>query len=199
MNERELIQRAKSGDFEAFMTLVADQQSKIYHLALKMTGNAQDAEDVVQETLLKAIDKIDQFRGESAFGTWLYSIALNQTRAILSKEKHSDLKPVEAYLPPDHSSNDSDKASGKLFEWKDPHKLLEQSELRGQINIALANLPIQYREAFLLRYYEELPIKEVAKLIGESVAATKSRVMRARLAIRDSLAKLFEDSYGQEV
>ena len=199
MNEKELILRAKSGDFDAFTTLVAKHQSKIYHLALKMTANQQDAEDVVQETLLKAIDKIDQFRGEAAFGTWLYTIALNQTRAILSKEKSRDLKPVEEYLPSDHSSNNSTDAGRKLFEWKDPHKLLEQTELRGQINKALAELPAQYREAFLLRYFEELPIKEVAKLIGESVAATKSRVMRARLAVRNSLSSIFEDRHGQEV
>jgi len=200
MNEKELVRKAQAGDFGAFSELVNMHKTKLYNLAVRMTGNELDAEDVVQETLLKAIDKIDQFRGEASFGTWLYSIALNQTRASLNKEKRTDLRPVEDYLPMqgDHS-HDSVGSMGGILDWKDPHQLLERSELRRIINEAIGTLPVEYREAFLLRYIEELPIKEVAKLIGETVAATKSRVLRARLAVRDYLAKVFEVRYGQEM
>jgi len=199
MNERELVTQAQSGDFEAFATLVSAHKSKIYNLALKMTGNRPDAEDIVQDTMLKAIDNIEQFRGEASFGTWLYSIALNQTRAHLANQKRTDLRPIEEYLPGAdlHAHSPHDRLS--LFDWQDPHQLLEQDELREIINRAIEVLPVKFREAFLLRYHEELPIKEVARLIGESVAATKSRVLRARLALRDHLSNVFKDRYGEKV
>ena len=196
MDERELIQKAQAGDFEAFTTLVNANKNKIYALALKMTANAQDAEDVVQETFLKAIDKIEQFRGESSFGTWLYAIALNQARAHLAKQKQTDLKPIEEYLPT-RSAEDLHSGGGhKLFDWKDPHQLLEDEQLKAIIDTAIADLPVKYREVFVLRYIEELSIKEIAKIIKESVASTKSRVLRARLALRDQISKALEDNYG---
>ncbi len=202
MSERELVQQAQAGDFDAFVKLVDMHKTKLYNLALKMTGNNLDAEDIVQETLMKAIDKIDQFRGEASFGTWLYSIALNQTRAALVREKRTDLRPLEEYLPSyanSGSGNEHPHSHAGAFDWKDPHELLEQDELRTVIDAALTELPVKYREAFVLRYIDELSVKEVAELIGESVAATKSRILRARVALRDHLSKVFEDRYGKEV
>ena len=92
MDERKLVQQAQAGDYEAFAVLVKNYERQLFALARRLTGNEHDAEDVIQDTLLKAIDKIDQFRGESSFGTWLYAIALNQGRAFLAKEKRADLK-----------------------------------------------------------------------------------------------------------
>ncbi len=201
MSEKELVLRAQAGDFEAFTELVNAHKTKLYNLAVKMTGNELDAEDIVQDTLMKAIDKIHRFRGEASFGTWLYSIALNETRAAIAKDKRTDLRPIEDYLPMAGQLNHgaaSDSVAG-IFDWKDPHNLLEQDELRRIINRAIKELPVQYREAFVLRYIDELSIKEVAELIGESIAATKSRVLRARLAVRDHLSKVFEDRYGQKM
>ncbi|MDF1543716.1 MAG: sigma-70 family RNA polymerase sigma factor [bacterium] len=199
MSERELIARAKAGDFSAFSALIDKHKSRIYGLARKLAGNDQDAEDIMQDTFLKAIDKIGQFRGEAAFGTWLYSIALNEGRSLLSKQKWTELQPVEAYLPSGGSSDMHSEQAARLFDWKDPHKLLEQEELRAIIDNAIAELPYQYRVAFLLRYSEELSIKEISELIGESVAATKSRVLRARLALRDTLSSSFEVKYAKKV
>ncbi len=139
MSERELIVRAQAGDFQAFEVLVNANKGKIYALALKMTGNPQDAEDIVQETLLKAIDNIEQFRGESAFGTWLYSIALNQSRAHLAKQKQTELKQIEDYLPTRSAEEMHNHGGHKLFDWKDPHSLLEDDELRKIIDDALGN------------------------------------------------------------
>jgi len=197
MDERKLITRAQSGDFEAFSRLVSENKSKVYALALKMSGNSEDAEDIVQESLLKAIDNMDTFRGESAFGTWLYAITLNQARAHLKKQRQADLKPIEEYLP--GAQADADHGAMKLFDWKDPHRQLEEQELRTLIDAAIADLPYVYREAFLLRYFEEMPIKEIAELTGESVASIKSRVLRARLAVRDSLSRSFEESYAKKM
>ncbi len=197
MNERELVLAAKSGDFGAFNKLIAAHKDKIYGLAIKLSGNEQDAEDIIQDTFLKAIDRIDQFRMESAFGTWLYSIALNEARAHLAKRKKTDLKPLEEYLPKGHTSEESDHS--ELFDWKDPHTILENEELRQITNGAISRLPYVYKEAFVLRYIDGLSVKEVAELTGESDASTKSRILRARLALRDDISKIFEDKYGRKM
>jgi len=199
MNERELVRSAQAGDFEAFTELLNANKDRIYLLARKLTGTNEDAEDVVQDTFLKAIDKIGQFRLESSFSTWLYSIALNEARAHFAGRKQADLKPIEEYLPTGHGDGADSAVSERLFDWRDPHRELESTELRQMIDKAVAELPYAYREAFLLRYVEEMSVKEVARLIGESVAATKSRILRARLALRDHLANVFEDSYGKKL
>jgi RNA polymerase sigma-70 factor (ECF subfamily) len=147
MDEKELVRKAKSGDFDAFAKLVDTSKGRIFALARKMTGNDQDAEDILQETLLKAIDKIDQFRGEAVFGSWLYSIALNQARQHLGREHSVDLKPIEEYLSTGEAG-DTHRNSG-LFDWRDPHALLENEELSEIIDEAVGELPVKYREAFL--------------------------------------------------
>lgn len=200
MCEKELVQKAKSGDFQAFSKLIEANKNKIYALALNMTGNPEDAQDIVQETLLKAIDNIDKFREESKFGTWLYSIALNQSRALLAKHKQTDLKPIEAYLPSGGEFDQvHDHSKITLFDWKDPHRQLENNELRKIINEAVGILPPAYREAFVLRYIEELSIKEIAKLTSNTTANVKSRVLRAKLAVRQHLAEIFKENYGQKM
>jgi RNA polymerase sigma-70 factor, ECF subfamily len=194
MDERELIARMQMGDFEAFAELVDVHKDKIYVLAHRLVGNKENAEDIVQETFLKAIDNIGQFRGESSFGTWIYAIALNLSRAYFAKQKETDLLPIEGYIS---LSDETHESHSQLLDWQDPHKILENKEIRESVIGALSKLPIKYREAFLLRYYNEFSVKEVAKLIDESEAATKSRILRARLALRDYLSKAFEDRYGK--
>lgn len=194
MNEKQLVQAARSGDFKAFTALIDAHKDKIYGLARKLSGNEQDAEDIVQDTFLKAIDKIDQFRGDASFGTWLYSIALNEARAHYGKQQKTDLKPIEEYLP--SGSGESHDHAMRLFDWKNPHDQLEESELRRVIDESIAELPYKYREAFLLRYIEELSVKEVARLTGQSEASAKSRILRARLALRDKLDKIFGGHHG---
>jgi len=197
MNERDLIKQAQSGDFEAFSQLINAHKNKIYALARKLTGNIQDTEDIVQDTFLRAIDNIDKFLGESGFGTWLYSIALNLARAHFAKRKQAELRPIEDYLPGhEHGPGESGDETS-LFDWEDPAKILETNKLREAINKALDELPYKYKEAFVLRYFEELSVKEVAEMTGESVASAKSRILRARLALRESLEKTFEAGYGK--
>ncbi len=199
MNEKEDIKLAQSGDFEAFSRLIESNKAKLYALALKMTGNKLDAEDIVSETLIKAIDNIEKFRGESAFGTWLYSIALNQSRALLAKQKQTEIKEIEEYLPGKSSDEMHKNKNMQLFDWDDPHSQLEAAELKKIIQLAIDELPYQFKEVFLLRYFEELSIKEIAEMIDETVASTKSRVLRAKLVVRDSLSKTFEERYGQKM
>ena len=98
MSERELVKAAQAGDFNAFNRLISGYREKIYRLALKLTGNRHDAEDIMQETFLKAVDNLDKFRGEASFGTWLYTIAMNVFRAETVSAKKMELKPIEEQI-----------------------------------------------------------------------------------------------------
>ena len=199
MDEKQLVARAKSGDFSAFTELINAHTGKLFSLARRLAGNEQDAEDIVQDTLLKAVDKIDSFRGDSAFGTWLYAIGLNQARGHLDRQKQRELRSIEEYLPSNDDHSDAGAAGSKLFNWEDPHSKMEADELSRAIDRGLEGLPYKYREAFVLRYIEDLSVKEVAAMIGESEAATKSRILRARLALREHLAEFFEVKDGTQM
>jgi RNA polymerase sigma-70 factor, ECF subfamily len=192
MDEKKLVERAQSGDFAAFQALVGPHEKRLFSLAKRMTGNEQDAEDIVQETLLKAIDKLETFRAESSFGTWLYSIALNAGRHHLIHQRRQTLTPVEDLL--NSTSHHSD--AHQLREWRDPHSVMEASEMRKFISEAVDELPAEYSVPFLLRYEDELSIKEIADILKLSEAATKSRVLRARLFLREKLDSILkiEDS-----
>jgi RNA polymerase sigma-70 factor (ECF subfamily) len=194
MSERELVKRAKAGDFEAFNGLVKAHADRIYRLALKVTRNREDAEDVVQNTFLKAVDKIDSFRGESSFGTWVYSIALNEIRSHISSGSKMIIKPIEDYLPAGH-----EEGAKELFDWGDPHTYMEDKQLQRYIDDALEEMPDKYSVPFVLRYMEEMSVKEIAELLNLSVAATKSRILRARLALRQSLSDHFEEAKHERV
>jgi RNA polymerase sigma-70 factor (ECF subfamily) len=189
MNEKELITAAQSGDFDAFSKLIGEHKDKIYRLALKLTNNREDAEDIVQETFLKAVDNIDKFRMESSFGTWLYSIALNLFRTGAIKNKRMDLKPIETYLPDSHGEN-----TANLFDWGDPHDYYEKKLIMETIETGLAEMKYIYSAPFILRYMEDMPVKEVAELLKLSIPATKSRILRARLELRERLSMKFQES-----
>ncbi len=189
MNEKELVKRAQAGDFDAFNSLINEHKERIYRLALKLTGNKEDAEDVMQETFLKAIDNIEKFRMEASFGTWIYTIALNTIRAGAGKKKQMTLKPIEEYLPSGHTAG-----AEELVEWGDPHELAENRELRELIDEALSQMDYKYSMPFALRYIEEMPVAEVAKMMKLTVPATKSRILRARLAMRDWLSEAFKEN-----
>lgn len=192
MDEKRLIELAQTGDFAAFQSLVEPHQKRLFALAKRMTGNEQDAEDIVQDTLLKAIDKLETFRAESSFGTWLYSIALNAGRHYLVHQKRQALTPVEELL----EGTSHDHGSHHLREWRDPHSVMEADEIRKFISGAVDELPAEYSVPFILRYEDELSIKEIADLLELTEAATKSRVLRARLFLREKLDAILkiEDS-----
>jgi RNA polymerase sigma-70 factor (ECF subfamily) len=193
MNEKQLIAKARAGDFSAFSQLVEKYQRQVFNLAKRMAPTAEDAEDILQETMLKAIDKIDQFRGDSSFGTWLYSIALNVGRGFLRSEKRADLQPIEDYLP-----SQAEGSEKRLHEWQDPHVIMEQSQLKLVIEEAIDELRAEYSIPFILRYIEELSVKEIAGIMGLTVAATKSRILRARLFLRDKLEPLLRVKENDE-
>ena len=187
MDEKELIKKAKSGDFDSFNELIKVHIDKIYRLALKITKNHEDAEDIVQNTFYKAIDKLDQFREESSFSTWVYKIALNETRSHISGEAKFIVKPIEEYLPGAHESE-----SSKLYDWRDPDANFESSQTQKLLDDSLADMTDKYSVPFILKYIEEMPVKQVAEILGLTEAAAKSRILRARLALRDILSQHIE-------
>lgn len=183
-----MIKAAQNGDFDAFNRLIAGQKDKVYGLALKLTGNREDAEDIVQETFLKAVDNIDKFRMESSFGTWLYSIALNQIKARAVMQRRMDMKPIEDYLPQAH-----DDASVDLFDWGGPHKHLERKQIQELIETTLSEMAYIYSAPFILRYMEDMSVGEIARVLKISVPAAKSRILRARLALREKLTEVLRE------
>lgn len=188
MNEKELVLAAKSGNRDAFNELISNYTDRIYRLAWKLSGNEEDASDIFQETFLKAVDNIDSFRLESSFGTWLYTIAMNVMRTCFAKRKRMQLKPIEEYMP-DHANG----TSSKLLDWGDPHDLFENAQLREMIDAFLLEMSTENSTPFILRYLEEMPVKEIAEVMDLSVPAVKSRILRARLALREHLTEKFRE------
>ncbi|MCK5126231.1 MAG: sigma-70 family RNA polymerase sigma factor [candidate division Zixibacteria bacterium] len=185
-DEKELVKQAKAGDFKSFTKLIENYQQKIFGFALKMAKNREDAEDIFQETFLKAVDNIQKFRGDASFGTWLYRIAINIIRAKYGRENKKELLPLEDYLPIKHGDHSAHVP--QLFDWNDPLSKLTNDEINTKIKAALSELPQKYQLPFLLRYTQELSVQEVADTLKLSLAATKSRILRARMAMRSSLS-----------
>lgn len=188
-DEKELVRQAQSGDFRAFTRLIEGYRSRIFGLALKLSKNREDAEDIFQETFLKAIDNIKKFRAESSFGTWLYTICVNVVRAKYARESKGELLPLEEYLPSGHDHSDPD--APQLFDWNDPLSKMTDHEIRDRLDKAIHELPLKYRIPFLLRYTQDMSVQQVADTLNIKLANAKSRILRARMALRDSLNDYF--------
>ena len=171
--------------------IVHEFAPRIYNLARRMLGNAADAEDVLQEVLLQVVRKLPTFRGEAAFSTWLYRVAVNaalnyrRNRAV--REEHRVAEPLEDF---DESGNH--RVPVRPWVSAPVHEVLDH-EAHQVIEEAIAKLPENYRDAYVLADVEQLPNAEIAHVLGLSVAAVKSRLHRARLLMRKSLAPYFEE------
>ena len=184
--EGALIDRILSGHKELFMDLIRPHQRTVYATVFSLLANKEDAEDVAQDALLKALARLNQFRKESTFGTWLIQIAINEARMkkrrqwripMLSLSDDKDKDDAKAYVPKDFE------------DWREiPSTALERAEVREALIEALSSLEQHYREAFVLRDIQELSISETSAILGVSRGAVKSRLRRARLMLRDILA-----------
>jgi len=185
-NERALVAAAQIGNHEAFAVLVNQYQQNIYRLALRITGNHEDAEDALQEALLKAYCNLSRFQGESLFYTWLVRITMNEALMKLRRSKRNGSRqlPIDDALP---LSNDSSPING--MEPTDPEKWYAQIELREMLCTALNGISGRLSDAFVLRNVADLSIRETAATLGLSVAGVKSRLLRARGRLRQRLGK----------
>ena len=183
-SERSLIRRVCDGEHEAFYELIQPYERRVYAAAFAITHNDADAEDVAQEAMLKAFKNLRQFRAESRFSTWLIQITVNEARMRRRKE-HAHL--VEPMVEPQDAEGNY--VPRDFADWREiPSETLERREIREKLAEALASLGEIYREVFVLRDMQHLSIEETAKALGISTSSVKTRLLRARLMLRDLLA-----------
>lgn len=175
----------------AFEEIVNRYVDKIYGLALRITRNPSDAEEVLQEVFLSLAKRIDTFRGEAKFSSWLYRVTVNASYMHLRAErKHETDVSLEDYIPYDGNGTLMGRAASK--DWSErPDKALFSKEAMEMIEKAVKELPESYRVVFHLRDIEGLSNEEVSEILGLSVAAVKSRLHRGRLFLRDKLSDYF--------
>ena len=180
--DRRRVARAQQGDAGAFEELIGAHSPRIYRLLVRMLGNAADAEEVVQETFLKAWRALPGFRGQAQFSTWLFRIAVNEGNrrlARVSRERTVPLDDVALAIP--------DLGKG-------PAARAEDAELEAHLERFLAELPPDYRVAVVLRDIQGLANEEAAELLGLELANFKSRLHRGRMAIRRRVEELYSSS-----
>jgi RNA polymerase sigma-70 factor, ECF subfamily len=182
--EQDLIRRIQSGERELFYELVRPYERRVYAATLAILHNPADAEDAAQEAILKAFAHMNQFRSEARFSTWLTQIAINEARMRRRKDHPEIMQPLG-----EHQDEEGVYTPREFPDWREiPSESLERAEVRELLTEALASLGEKYREIFVLRDVNHLSIEEVAETLGISRASVKTRLLRARLMLRDLLA-----------
>ena len=182
MSEQELIQAARSGDQRAFAALVEANQAMVYSLAYRMTGNSEDAADLTQEAFLNAWRGLARFQGQASFSTWLYRLTSNACIDFLRREKRRST--LSLTLEADEEESRQTEVSDERWS---PEALLDRQESLQAVRRALGQLSDEHREVLLLRELEGLSYREIAQALGLEEGTVKSRIARARLALRDFL------------
>ena len=183
-----LVALAQDGDSTAFNTLVTKYERKVFRVAKNITNNQEDAEDVLQETFLKAYSHIGGFQGNSKFYTWLVRIAVNEALMKLRKRKSGKTVSLDEGV-----DTGEEIMVREIAVWDDdPEKRYSQEEIRVLLADAVASLRPAFRTVFVLRDIEELSTEETANMLDLSVPAVKSRLLRARLQLREKLTRFFK-------
>ncbi len=187
-DESALVARARGGDGSAFSELVSHYERKIFRLAKQITQNDEDAEDVLQEAFLKAYEHLPGFQGQSKFYTWIVRIAVNESLMKLRKRKSDRTVPLDEPV-----ETGEDTVMREIAVWdEDPEQKYSRAELGTILDEAVKGLRPAFRTVFVLRDIEEMSTEETAAALGISVPAVKSRLLRARLQLREKLTRLFK-------
>jgi RNA polymerase sigma-70 factor, ECF subfamily len=187
-DESALVAGAKRGDSLAFTHLVDRYERKIFRLARHITQNEEDAEDVLQDTFLKAYEHIGEFQEQSKFYTWLVRIAVNEALMKLRKRR-----PGKIFSLDDTVDTGEETVTREIAVWEDnPEQRYSREELHAILQQAINSLAPIFRTVFVLRDVDELSTEETAAALGISVPAVKSRLLRARLQLRDKLTRYFK-------
>src|SRR5450631_2861386 len=167
------VERARAGDSDAFRLLVEQHSRSIFRLAFRMTGNEQDAEDVVQETFLRAFKQLDRYEARSSFSTWLFRIASNYSLDLIRmRKRHEDKRELG-------SDEERDILQTIAVDTPGPERIAYGTQVRDRVNAALNELSAQERAAFVLRHFEGLSIEEIGASLGTGAKATKHSIFRA--------------------
>lgn len=188
-SDKELVELIKEGDQEAFRIVVERYESKAFNLAMSLTRNVEDAEEVIQDVFVTVYRKISGFEGKSAFSSWLYRITVNAAFMKLRKRKQNKSIPVEN-ITPGMEKNWLEKNESLALR---TDSLAVTNELREIIQVAVEKLPEEYRSVFVLRDVDGLSNKEVGEILDISIPAVKSRLHRARLMLRKKLQRFYAD------
>ncbi len=182
MDEKKIVAQAQQGDRNAFAILVNEYKDRIYHLGLRLTGKEQDAEDILQETFIAMLQNINKFKGNSAFYTWLYRIAVNNGLKKL-KSKANSYTHVSLNDPDVEQTHSEHLNVWPEFDFKD----ISNKKFRRELDKALLELPEKYRTVFILRDLHGTSTSETARILDISESNTKVRLMRARNFLKEKL------------
>jgi RNA polymerase sigma-70 factor, ECF subfamily len=184
IRERDLLRRVQAGETQLFYDLVKPYERRIYTTAFAILRNEAEAEDAAQEAVLKAFTHIGQFRAEARFSTWLTQIAVNEALMRRRKAHTEIMEPIG-----EREEDDGTYTPRDFADWREiPSEVLEKKEIRQKLANAVATLAEKYRQVFVLRDIQHLSIEETAEALGISRASVKTRLLRARLMLRDLLA-----------
>ncbi len=187
-DEQVLVQAARQGDIGAFEELVKRYDRNVFRIANHITQNREDAEDVVQDAFLKAYQNLGQFQGQSKFYTWLVRIAVNEALMRLRRRRPERMVSLDEDV-----KTEEDSMPREVADWApNPEQLYSQSELKEILGKTIQGLPASFRTVFVLRDVEGLSTEETAEALDLSVPAVKSRLLRARLQLRERLNKYFK-------
>ena len=182
-NEQKLIERASGGDPSAFNRLMAEHERKMYAVALRMCGNREDAQDCLQEAMLRIYRSISSFKGQSSFGTWVYRITMNTCLDELRRKKNKAAASLDSLVDAGWSPTD---------ESDTPEKHSERKALRRELSGAIRELPEDMRSAVVLRDIHGYSYDEIAQVLDVNVGTVKSRISRAREKLRGKLQEITE-------
>lgn len=187
-DEHVLVDAARAGDVGAFEKLVRRYDRNVFRIAQHITQNREDAEDVVQDAFLKAFQNLGQFQGQSKFYTWLVRIAVNEALMRLRRRRPERMVSLDEDV-----KTEEDSMPREVADWApNPEQLYNQAELKDILTKTIQGLPPSFRTVFILRDVEGLSTEETAAALELSIPAVKSRLLRARLQLRERLTKYFK-------
>jgi len=190
--DNELVEGFKKGDAACFNEILERYTQKVHNLAVRITRNEEDAEEVLQDVFVTVYHKVDKFEGKSAFSSWLYRITVNTAFMKLRKRRQTPAVSLEDVNP-------SIKESWTGADSQDMNTLCVRHEIRAALDQAVAKLPDEYRMIFILRDVDGLSNQEVGEILNLSVPAVKSRLHRSRLMLRKKLQRYYDDYTSNEV
>jgi RNA polymerase sigma-70 factor (ECF subfamily) len=186
-DELALVRAAKAGNIEAFEQLIKRYDRNVFRIAQHITQNHEDAEDVVQEAFLKSFQNLNNFQEQSKFYTWLVRIAVNEALMKLRRRRTGKMVSLDEDV-----QTEEDSVPREVADWSpNPEQLYTQAELRDILQKTIQGLPPSFRTVFVLRDVEGLSTEETAEALDLSIPAVKSRLLRARLQLRNRLTKYF--------